>query len=140
MISIIAIIITAVAAVIGVTFGIYRYNADSKTKLKIYLDRAGLSTEQAVLGQMASIRVVNHSKFATTIRGIHIRKNDGVTMLVHEECGAKWVVPFSGTPARLESREEIVVALPNGLFENATHVEATTVDGYTESLVIKVRP
>ena len=140
VISTVAVVITAVIAVVGVGFGIYRYSADSKTDLEIHLNRAGRSSDQAIQGQMVSIRVVNHSKFATTIRAIHIKKNDGTSLQVHEKYGAHWPSSFSGTPARLESREEINAIVPSLLFEDATHVNVTTVDGHTESVVAQVYP
>ena len=140
----------ALAVIAGLLFGVYTYWDGSRTKLEIELSVAnsiqelkfiygGTKVENGtvVTDDFMAIGVINHSKFPTTVNTIHIKYADGTAIEVNKNTGALFIKPEMGTPARIEPRAEVLVALPvDVLLVGATRVEVRTEDGHTERLDI----
>ncbi len=145
--------VAALATIVGLVFGVYVYWDGSRTKLEIELSvansfpelefiyggtKAGSGT--AVTDDFMAIGVINHSKFPTTINTVHIRYADGTAVEVNENTGALFVKPETSTPARIEPRAEVLVAVPvDVLLVGATRVVVRTEDGQIEKLDIPER-
>ena len=136
----VASVVTAAGVVIGLAITLFFYIDGNKTKLEITISKAGSTPEGARSGERVGITVVNHSKFATTIRSVSIRKADGTVVLIDDSTGGGWAQHSKGTPIRVESRAQIVGFMPNSHFVDATHVIAKTVDGHTKEIPVEFDP
>ena len=142
--------VAALAAIAALVFGVFAYWDGSRTKLEIELSvansarelkfiyggtKAGSGTQ--VTDDFMAIGVINHSKFPTTVNTIHIKYADGTAIQVNENTGALFIKPETGTPARIEPRAEMLVAVPvDVLLVGATRVEVKTEDDHIERLDI----
>ena len=140
----------ALAVIAGMVFGVYVYWDGSRTKLEIQLSVANSTPDTKfiyggtkfgsgtiVTDDFMAIGVINHSKFPTTVNTIHIRYADGTATEVNKNTGALFIKPETGTPARIEPRAEMLVAIPvDVLLIGATGVEIRTEDGHAERLDI----
>ena len=140
-------VITALAVVIGLVFGICTQWDSSRTKLEVRLNVAKSSpllTYRFFDGSVATdtylttnkftaITIINHSEFPTTLDAIRVEYADGTTRLVSENFGVLYLDPAGGIPARVQPRAAVVLAIPRALLPGgATRVEIRTADGYVK--------